>query len=113
MIDQSLDIEVERDEFGVTRRVWLTRADDGTLSLAGHDMGADVSEFWGDDFDEYEWRWTLDPTRVPALVGAFHVDGRSPDATLEIAVKLRAIGTLAAQKHFEEAGATFWSRLGN
>jgi hypothetical protein len=113
MTDQSYDIEVERDEFGVTRRVWLTRASDGTLSLAGHDMGGAVSEFWGDDFDEYEWSWTLGPARVPALFEAFDVDAPPADATLEMAVKLRAIGTQAAQTQFENAGAEFWSRLGD
>jgi hypothetical protein len=103
---------VERDELGTTRRVGLTRDSDGTLRLSGHDMGATVSEFWGPDFDGYEWSWTLDPTGVPALLDALHVEADSLDLALELAVKLRAVGTLA-QQQFKSAGAEFWSRLGD
>lgn len=113
MTDQSYDIEVERDELGTSRRVWLTVASDGRMDLSGQDLGSGVSEFWGEDFDEYEWSWTLQRSGVPALFDALRVDVDSADAVLELAVKLRAIGPVAAQKHFQDAGAEFWSRVGN
>jgi hypothetical protein len=111
--DQSYDIDVDRDESGGTRRVWVNLAADGRLELSGHDLGSGVSEFWGEDFDEYEWSWTLHPSRVPALFDALRVDFDSEGAVLELAVRLRAIGARAAQKHFQDAGAEFWSRLGD
>jgi hypothetical protein len=110
--DQSNDIEVERDEHGIVRRIWVALDPDGTLRLSGHDMGAAVSEFWGPHFHEYEWSWTLDRTRIPALLDALHVDADSVNPALELAVKLRAIGSVAEQQ-FEQAGAEFWSRLGD
>jgi hypothetical protein len=111
--DQSLDIEVEHDQFGVTHRVWVTLAGDGSLSLNGHDMGTAVSESWGDEFDEYEWSWTLDPSRVPALLNPLQLNGQSKDWPVELAVRLRAIGTTEAESKFKDAGAEFWSRVGD
>jgi hypothetical protein len=110
---QSLDIEVERDAVGITRRVWLALDGEGNLSLAGHDLGTTVGEFWGESFDEYEWSWTLRHSKIPALVAAFQVDAQSAEAVLELAIKLRAVGVSESQKRFEDAGGEFWSRLGD
>lgn len=104
MSGQSYDIEVERDDVGITRRVWLTLDPDGSLSLAGHDMGRAVTEFWGEGFDEYEWSWTLQQSQIPALLTALQVDTRSAEAIHELATKVRALGVPEAQKQFGHAG---------
>jgi hypothetical protein len=42
--------------------------DDGTLRITGHDHGAGVSEFFGDQITSYEWVYVVAPERIGNLV---------------------------------------------
>jgi hypothetical protein len=57
----------DRDERGSQRELAQLEAG-GILRITGHDQGAGVSEFFGEDLTSYEWVYVVRPDRILALV---------------------------------------------
>src|SRR5207244_3487401 len=103
-----------------TRNLWLRQETDGSLHLEGQDLGRQVTGFWGEGLTEYEWAWSLDREHLSALLKRLglapdeRASGGVPIDLLEqIADRLRDLGESETEERFKEAGATFWSRLGD
>lgn len=110
-MDETVDLYADRDSHGGSRRVWLHRKDDGSLILEGQDLGGAVTEFWGSSFTEYEWDWSLPAHLVSAFLEGL---GIAPDAALEdVGERLKQLDRGELQPRFEDAGAEFWSRVGD
>jgi hypothetical protein len=108
---ETVDLYAERDSHGGSRCVWLHRRDDGSLVLEGQDLGGAVTEFWGSAFTEYEWDWSLPADRVSTF---FEELGIAQDAALEdVAERLKQLDRAELQQRFKDAGAEFWSRVGD
>ncbi len=94
-----------------TRHLQASLWPDGTLRIEGQDLGGGVRQFFGSDFDEYEWAWTIRSEDVPQLVDAL----AAGDDVLA-ALRLRFLGEAAAglQPFLDEHGIPYetWSRVG-
>lgn len=115
MTDRTLELYSEDDERG-TRNVWLRLTEDGVLILEGQDLGRQVSDFFGGEVSEYEWGWSLPADQLHVLHDSLRVDNRvdNPPADLleTVASSLRRLDTNGMQECFKDAGAEFWSRVG-
>jgi hypothetical protein len=112
LTERTLDLYSETDAHGGTRHVWLRLTEDGAVMLEGQDLGRGVSTFFGEDFSEYEWSWELAADRLEVLLGSLGVAAGSPDLFEQLASRLKTLGGVEMEDRFREAGATFWSRLG-
>lgn len=93
--------------------MWLRLTESGALVLEGQDLGGGVSAFFGPQFSEYEWAWTVPRERVGVVLDSLGVSGSMPDAFDEVGRRLELLeGSVDMQKPFEDAGAEFWSRVG-
>jgi hypothetical protein len=108
-----LIVYAETDPDLGTRTIWVQRTEVGGVSLEGPDLGRGVSAAFGDDFTEYEWAFTLPPERLDRLLDALGIAREARDALEGVAERLRRMEPRAMQKVFEEAGATFWNRIGD
>ncbi len=110
--EQTLDLYSEVDAHGGTRSVWLRLTSEGNLILEGADVGEAVNTFWGTQ--EYEWGWCLPPERLDFLLKSLGVAAADRDDLLEvIAAALNALERTEIQEKFKEAGAKFWSWVGD
>ena len=112
MTEQSLELCAETDSEGGTRTAWLRNKEDGDLILEGQDLGGSVGQFFGSGFREYEWAWSLQRERQHLLLGPLGLRLDSPQFLEQVAASLRGRESRELQRLFEEAGATFWSRVG-
>lgn len=80
--------------------------------LEGQDLGRGVSAFFGEDFSEYEWSWRLAPDRLDRLLDSLGVAAGSADLLEKLASGLKTLDGRGMEERFRQAGATFWSRLG-
>lgn len=81
--------------------------------LEGQDLGGAVGAFFGNDFVEYEWGWVLAPDRLHRLLDALGVAVDSPDLLGQVGHRLKLLEESEMEGRFKEAGATFWSRVGD
>ena len=112
MPERTLDLCSEADAHGGTRSVWLRLTENGALILEGQDLGPGVSDFFGEAVSEYEWAWKLPPDGLRLLLDSLRVAAGSPDLLEQVARRLKVLNGSQMQKRFEQAGATFWSRVG-
>lgn len=110
--EQVLDLYSEIDAHGGKRSVWLRLTSEGNLILEGSDYGEAVNSFWGST--EYEWGWCLPPERLDLLLKSLGIAEVDPPDLLEtIATALNALERTKIQEKFKEAGAEFWSWVGD
>lgn len=103
----------DQDDTDGTRYLDATIDKAGRLVIEGQDVGAGVEHAFGEGYREYEWRWTVSVSEIPAAVAALGGEpGESP-----LAVAARWIG-----EHGTDPGSAlkaakvpteFWSRLGD
>jgi hypothetical protein len=109
---RTFELYTETDAHGGTRNVWLRLTEDGAVMLEGQDLGRGVSAFFGEDFSEYEWSWTLAPERLDLLLDSLGVTADSADLVEKLASRLKMLDRRGMEERFRQAGATFWSRVG-
>jgi hypothetical protein len=100
-----------RDDRG-TRSLWVTRLGDGRLKIEGQDLGPAVA-FFGEDFTEYEWDWTIgasDIPRVAELLGGS--PGSDPVAVMGKWVRDRNGADPGQELKQLGLDIEFWSRIG-
>jgi hypothetical protein len=104
------------DENG-SQVVWVTPHLDGRLEIRGQDLGSGVSDFWGAEFKEYEYSYTVAASDVPSLVAALgSADAGTPDDDVVELLRryLREPGAVLGQLLGDRGRvpAEFWSRVG-
>lgn len=109
-----LTLEQTDDDRGFSVRRLLF-ADDGGLTLEGHDLGAGAERFFGDGNTEYEFTRTVTPAGVSRLREALGLD---PEADLADELRRRFThpgGSAALERTLEDHAieTTFWSRVGD
>lgn len=84
---------------------------DGGLLIEGHDLGGEVSGFWGDGLTEYEFERRLDAGGVAELRRAAGL-GETP---LLRAIRDRFDSTAELERFLKVHGieSSFWSRVGD
>jgi hypothetical protein len=107
--EQVIDLYSEADAHGGKRSVWLRLTSEGNLILEGSDYGDAVNDFWGST--EYEWGWCLPPERLDFLLKSLGL--AAADLLETIATALNALERTKIQEKFKEAGAEFWSWVGD
>jgi hypothetical protein len=111
MDEKPIALFQSRDDRG-TRSIWVTPLADGRLKIEGQDLGPAVA-FFGEDFTEYEWDWTVSAADVPRIAELL---GGSPDADT-IAVMRKWVverngGDPGAELKKLGLELQFWSRIG-
>ena len=105
-------LESQTDEDGVVRR-WVALGDDGTLVIAGQDIGAIVERFFGDR--EYEFARSVAPEDLP-LVRELLGLGTGDDLLDAIAARFSEPGGSASLERLLADGGVptrFWNRTGD
>lgn len=109
-----LTLEQTDDDRGFSvRRVLF--ADDGGLTIEGHDLGPGVERFFGEGNTEYEFTRTVTPAGVARLREALALD---PEADLAEELRRRFAhpgGSPELERTLQDHGieTTFWSRVGD
>ena len=95
-------------------RMLTITLDGDTVRIGGQDLGAGVSQAFGDTIREYEWEWTMsavDTERAVELLGG------TPGADLVAALRRWAEASegRAPGQFLKEGGLQlrFWSRMGD
>jgi hypothetical protein len=105
-------LESQTDEDGVVCR-WVALGDDGTLVIAGQDIGAIVERFFGDR--EYEFARSVAPEDLPLVRELLGV-GAGDDLLDAIATRFTEPGGSARLERLLADGGVptrFWSRTGD
>ncbi len=110
--EQTIDLSSETDALGGSRHVWLRFTEKGEIILQGQDLGGAVTGLFGTT--EYEWAWSLAPKHLGAFLRSLGIEASpSVDLLETIADALKKLDQTKIQKLFEDAGATFWNRVGD
>jgi hypothetical protein len=103
----------EQEDADGTRYLDATIDKTGRLVLEGQDVGNGVERAFGEGYREYEWRWTVPVSELPAAIEA--LGGEPGESPLAVAARwIEAHGTdpgvalKAAKVRIE-----LWSRLGD
>jgi hypothetical protein len=111
-LDTTVVLRDQEDSDGI-RYLDATIDKAGRLVIEGQDVGAGVERAFGEGYREYEWRWTVPVTEIPAAVAT--LGGEPGEPALAVAARwIDAHGTdpgvalKAARIRLE-----FWSRLGD
>jgi hypothetical protein len=62
---------------------------------------------------EYEWGWSLPRPRLLALLEPLGITTDSPQLLEEVGRRLQQLDGADMERRFENAGAEFWSRVGD
>ena len=105
-------LESQVDEDGSVHR-WVALRDDGTLVIAGQDIGALVQRFFGDR--EYEFARSVAPEQLPRVRELL---GIKPDDDVLDAIAARFAepgGSAGLERLLADGGVptSFWSRTGD
>ena len=106
-------LESQTDESGVVRR-WVALNDDGTLVIAGQDIGAIVERFFGER--EYEFARSVAPEDLPLVRQLLGLGTTGDDLLDVIAVRFAEPGGSARLERLLADGGVptrFWSRTGD
>jgi hypothetical protein len=111
-MEQTINLYSETDAYGGSRHVWLRLTEEGKLILEGQDLGGAATKAFG--AGEYEWAWSLAPEQVVAFLKTLGVgESQSKDVLGSVAAALGKIERTKIQNLFRDAGAKFWSRIGD
>jgi hypothetical protein len=111
-IERTVGIYSETDDYGGSRYVWLRLTEEGKFVLEGQDLGGDAMNVFGTG--EYEWAWSLAPEQLSDFLSSLGVKAsQSADLLESIANALKKLERNKIQKCFKDAGAAFWSRVGD
>ncbi len=111
-VEQMIDLFSDTDAHGGSRHVWLRFTKKGEIILQGQDLGGAVRKLFGTT--EYEWAWSLAPMHLGAFLKSLGIEASpSVDLLETIADVLKKLDQTKIQKLFEDAGATFWNRIGD
>ena len=105
-------LESQTDEDGSVHR-WVALSDDGTLVIAGQDIGAIVQRFFGDR--EYEFARSVAAAELPRVRELLRL---GPDDDLLDAIAARFAepgGSASLERLLADGGVPtrFWSRTGD
>ena len=106
-------LESQTDEDGVVRR-WVALSDDGTLVIAGQDIGAIVERFFGER--EYEFARSVAPDDVPLVRQLLGLGPAGDEWRDAIAGRFSEPGGSARLERLLTEGGVptqFWSRTGD
>jgi hypothetical protein len=67
---------------GGTKNISISMDPSGTFRWRGHDIGEDVTKFWGSSISDYEWVYAVLPSSVHKLVTALR--GHPDDDVLDL-----------------------------
>jgi hypothetical protein len=67
---------------GSTKNISISMDSSGTFRWRGHDIGGEVTKFWGSGISDYEWVYAVPPGRMHNLVAALR--GRPDDDILDL-----------------------------
>lgn len=111
MPNEKVTFTTTRDDDGVMAR-WVTRHEDGRLSIEGQDLGPGVERWFGPGNREYEFSRTLSADAVRELQRQLDmIDG--PDFLQQLRARFESTHEL--EKFVAEHGieSEFWSRVGD